>query len=412
MPDAAAFLRMIAAAPDDDAPRLVYADWLEEHGDPRGAFIRVQCALAALPDDDPRRPDLEQAERRLLAGHAAAWTHEFAARVGGWQFRRGFVEEITLSAEDFLEHAPDLLRAGTVRTVHLHDCRDALHKLTRLPTLGRVAGLDLCGNRLGDDGAGRLLRSGHLRHAQALDLSFNGLSDAAVQALLDAGPWPRLRSLGLCGNEGITGRAAAAIAQSGALPALEQLDLGDNRLDATAVWRLSNSRTLPRLSALHLAGNPFGDAGVRALARGPLLPRMLRHAPALDLGRTDTGPAGVQALLAGGRLRPVRILRLDGNRLGDAGLTALALADLPNLRELYVGDNGITDDGALALAGAPLLNRLTRLDLSCNRLSPAGKVELMSSPYRHWRTVFDTEGNRPSDSGPDGDAPIPFDDDE
>src|SRR5437763_1336214 len=135
MPDAAAFLRMIAAAPDDDAPRLVYADWLEEHGDPRGAFIRVQCALAALPDDDPRRP---------LAGHAAAWTQEFAGRVGGWQFRRGFVEEITLSAEAFLEHAPDLLRAGTVRTVRLHDCRDALGKLARLPALGQVDGLDLC----------------------------------------------------------------------------------------------------------------------------------------------------------------------------------------------------------------------------------------------------------------------------
>src|SRR5262245_58863227 len=41
-----AFLKAIAEAPDDDGPRLVYADWLEEHGDPaRAEFIRVRCEL-------------------------------------------------------------------------------------------------------------------------------------------------------------------------------------------------------------------------------------------------------------------------------------------------------------------------------------------------------------------------------
>ena len=37
-----AFLQAIIDNPDDDAPRLIYADWLEERGDPRGEFIRVQ----------------------------------------------------------------------------------------------------------------------------------------------------------------------------------------------------------------------------------------------------------------------------------------------------------------------------------------------------------------------------------
>src|SRR5262249_25897060 len=35
-----AFRKAILADPDDDMPRLVYADWLEEHGDPRGELIR------------------------------------------------------------------------------------------------------------------------------------------------------------------------------------------------------------------------------------------------------------------------------------------------------------------------------------------------------------------------------------
>src|SRR4051812_21708185 len=52
------FLRMIFANRDDDVPRLVYADWLEERGDSYGEFIRVQVELAHLGDEDGRRPEL------------------------------------------------------------------------------------------------------------------------------------------------------------------------------------------------------------------------------------------------------------------------------------------------------------------------------------------------------------------
>jgi uncharacterized protein (TIGR02996 family) len=48
------FLRAILAAPDDEAPRLIYADWLEERGDLRGEYLRLACALASLTEDDPR----------------------------------------------------------------------------------------------------------------------------------------------------------------------------------------------------------------------------------------------------------------------------------------------------------------------------------------------------------------------
>jgi uncharacterized protein (TIGR02996 family) len=45
--DAQAFLAAIRASPADDLPRLVYADWLDEHGQPeRAEFIRVGCELA------------------------------------------------------------------------------------------------------------------------------------------------------------------------------------------------------------------------------------------------------------------------------------------------------------------------------------------------------------------------------
>jgi uncharacterized protein (TIGR02996 family) len=61
-----ALLRAICENPDDDAPRLVYADWLDEHGDPRQAeFIRVQIELACLPDDARASHPLTERERAL-----------------------------------------------------------------------------------------------------------------------------------------------------------------------------------------------------------------------------------------------------------------------------------------------------------------------------------------------------------
>ena len=42
MTDDDAFIRAIVAAPGDEAPRLVYADWLDERGDPHGLYLRAE----------------------------------------------------------------------------------------------------------------------------------------------------------------------------------------------------------------------------------------------------------------------------------------------------------------------------------------------------------------------------------
>jgi uncharacterized protein (TIGR02996 family) len=60
-----AFLRAIIDHPADDAPRLIYADWLDERGDPRGEFIRVLCALAEVPKGDPRWPEPEARQQEV-----------------------------------------------------------------------------------------------------------------------------------------------------------------------------------------------------------------------------------------------------------------------------------------------------------------------------------------------------------
>ena len=54
-----AFIRAIAADPSSDSTRLVYADWLEEHGNiPAADYLRTEADLAKLPPESPEAPRL------------------------------------------------------------------------------------------------------------------------------------------------------------------------------------------------------------------------------------------------------------------------------------------------------------------------------------------------------------------
>src|SRR3954466_9340775 len=108
------FLRAVCDEPDDDAVRLIFADWLTEQGDPRGTFIRVQFALAGLPEDHASRPELEECERKLLTRHRKEWAAPLPSWVGRYEFRKGFVERIVLSAAQFVTHGERIFQAAPV----------------------------------------------------------------------------------------------------------------------------------------------------------------------------------------------------------------------------------------------------------------------------------------------------------
>jgi uncharacterized protein (TIGR02996 family) len=75
-----AFERAILDAPEDDAPRLVYADWLEERGDPRGEYLRVETALAKTPPGYPGYRPLRERVTQLRHGVDRAWGTTFGLR--------------------------------------------------------------------------------------------------------------------------------------------------------------------------------------------------------------------------------------------------------------------------------------------------------------------------------------------
>src|SRR4051794_26810457 len=108
-----AFLQSIIESPEDDAPRLVYADWLEERGDAaRAEFIRVQCQRAGMDEEDPRQVGLLIRERALLKEHSRRWVGRLSDFTQHCEFRRGFVEQIDIGWQEFLTHATDIFAAA------------------------------------------------------------------------------------------------------------------------------------------------------------------------------------------------------------------------------------------------------------------------------------------------------------
>jgi uncharacterized protein (TIGR02996 family) len=94
----AKFIAEIIANPDDDGPRLVYADWLTQRGDPRGELIVTQCQLEAATGGERARLVNRASDLLYRQG---TWLDEIKSVVRGVETRRGFVYSINASASVF-----------------------------------------------------------------------------------------------------------------------------------------------------------------------------------------------------------------------------------------------------------------------------------------------------------------------
>ena len=371
------FLDAVFARYHDDGPRLVYADFLEDAGDPeRAELVRVQLALARLPDDHPRRPDLAEREAELLAAHRGRWTDHLRDLGACWvDFRRGVLDSVSVDAAAFLDHGAELLRRVPVRRLRLLDAARAMPKLAGCPLLAAVRELDLCANDLGNGGVTLLARSPVLKHLDALHLGFNGLDDAGVAALARSAGFPALTALALNDNGQVTADGLKALADSPFFGGLASLDVSGNDVSDAGVRAVAAGGAFPRLHTLRVNSNPIGDAGVAALAQSPLLGRMLAKSPAFELRKCGVGPLGAAVLAARPALARCTALDLSENYLGEGGFRAVVGSPhLGNLRVLKLGRNQIPDAAVARARDAlpALLARLHLLDLSGNRLTRLG----------------------------------------
>jgi uncharacterized protein (TIGR02996 family) len=390
------FLDAILARYTDDEPRLVYADWLDENGDPdRADLVRVQLALARLPDDHPRRTELADRQNELHQKVAEVWMAHLDGLATGIEFRRGVLDSVTADATAFLLRGDTLFRlAPVVRRVRLTDAARAMSELIHCPFVARVRELDLFGNDLGNRGADEFLRCAYLGGLDALDLGFNGLDDAGVRILARASTLPNLHELALNDNRQITGEAVRLLADSPFYAGLRALDLSGNIVNDAGVRAVVESRSLGRLTGLKLTENHIGDAGVAVLVGSALFRRMLARDPRVDLRANEIGPAGAAVLARSAAMKSAVTIDLTRNSLGDAGVEALLGGPhLAGVRVLRLGQNQVTDAGAAALAVAlPRFPRLRRLDVSGNQLTRRG-IKQLTEARAGRPPEIDTDGN-------------------
>src|SRR5829696_8412243 len=117
-----AFLQDVLERPEDDTPRLIFADWLDDHGKyARAEFIRLQIERSRLPPS-PAAAALDARIADLLARHDEEFAGPVvAALANGWDFQRGFVHEVTVEGAVLVDNADELFAAAPLCRLRLLD---------------------------------------------------------------------------------------------------------------------------------------------------------------------------------------------------------------------------------------------------------------------------------------------------
>ncbi len=288
--NAESFLRVILARESEDAPRLVFADWLDDQRQHDHAqFIRVQCELARHASEDERWLELKLQEEELWQRLSPRWEEVLRRTVFAlvpldvptprfcleW-FRRGFIEHYPWHGPheglvEFSERCTFVLAITSL-------------ELTSHPTL------DFFG-------------SPHMWRVEHLGCERSGITDAHMQPFATSAHFGRLKGLELyrnyVGPDGI-----AALAHCPSMRSLKSLGLTENRLGDAGTCLLAVSPICKTLTHLELIENGIGDEGVFALAESPYLTALAE----LHLSNNNFSVAAIEALEASSYLTSLRKL--------------------------------------------------------------------------------------------------------
>ncbi|MBA3396886.1 MAG: TIGR02996 domain-containing protein [Deltaproteobacteria bacterium] len=340
----------LRADPGDHAAALVYADWLQQRGHPRGALIAVQHARLAVPDD----PTLAAEEARLLAEHAPVllgtlaaaapddggrglhlvWEHGFVrgARITG-SLDRGESEDLLW---ELLRHpSARFLRELVIGCHHAGDqdnqlVSDLLLHAGPRPPLRRLVLADFDDSELDNIDISRapLGELGGLGEAYPLleDVVLKGTGDVELAPLA----LPQARRFAL--RTSTLRKSTLATILAAPWPELEELELwfgtpdygADVEPDDLAGFLAGEG--FPKLRVLRLMNAIFTDEICPAILRSPRLPALA----ALDFSLGTLSDEGA-ALLHAGReaLAHLTSLGVFECSLTASGLAQLRAAGLP-----------------------------------------------------------------------------------
>ncbi|MBM3981374.1 MAG: TIGR02996 domain-containing protein [Planctomycetes bacterium] len=411
MSDRDALLAAILANPDEDTPRLMYADWLDEHGDPaRAEFVRVQCELARLEDAEADLPEsfgtscagggqpwpvcwlphytedrlaLLNKQSELLNAHSDEWRKGLPKYAdnshtnSALRFRRGFVGHVMVSLGPLVKGAAALWKNHPVESIRLErPGGEARLKLSKCKPLAAVRKLELRENGYERDLLVPFANCEYLSNVRKLDLGYAELGGSAVAALEAA----RMRPLDFhLGVFALTEGAFTALLHSPFVLRLRRF-----RPYRLPEWgpAVIASAHLPDLRLLDLSSNRAGDAGVRALTKSNWLNQLVT----LDLSYSNLTDEACDTLAAWPGLASIRSLNLgDNHEITGRGVAALLKSK--HLKPIHLGLRWTAcgDAGAKALAKWPGLANLIDLDLSYAQVADAGVLAFAGSS--RWRDI-------------------------
>jgi uncharacterized protein (TIGR02996 family) len=334
----------IEASPDDPDAYLVYADWLQAQGDPRGELIVLQHAKK------PAAKRRLNAQRAHFYGPLAEATDMLEAFPYGplgkpTTWRWGYLESLWISnkfdrSRVYGEGKPSIDVAEALAGLLDHTSCRFLRELTvgivdyesntyagiakvigkrSLPTLARLTlgdfyseETELNWSNTGDltplyaaaPNLERLtVRSGHIKlgklspaalpELRELTIISGGFDKASLAAIC-SGKWPALEKLSLqlgARDSNITVKHLQPIFDGALFPKVVHLGLGNARIADEICRMLADSQLGRRLQSLSLALGEMGDTGAAHLAAGHL-PKLAT----LDVSRNWIGRAGLAAL--------------------------------------------------------------------------------------------------------------------
>lgn len=429
--DRDALLAAIRAHPEEDTPRLMLADWLDERGDDasraRAEFIRLQCEQARLADDGSDSHAVYEfvRDRDKITRPSADWTKiddgihrrialavradDLLKRLGeGWLpvlpkrykvewggFHRGFPHRVALGSLRRLKEAAPYLRksAPAVTLVEAEFTPKFVDQLADAGLLGWLAGLEVR-----NDCAAGLREFGHRPEAagvRTLAVRFGDANDVA-STVADSPHWTGLRTLDL--SETATGpEAAETLFRAKSLRTLKRLSIHGNGGWTADTMRAFSSGAFSELTSLRLMHCGLDDDAADVFAACPHLANLRT----LDLGHNNIGGRGVTALLTSPHLANVAFLGLDHNTGPHSPLDGkrLAAAGPGGLRMFHAhGCRFITVD-VRKLARCPRLRTLWYLDLDDNGIGTPAVRELVQGFGKWCPPIMWLTHNRIDDRG-------------
>lgn len=361
-------VRAVFHNPDDDTPRLIFADWLEENGQiDRAALIRYQCEQARYKPAAKRYKELAVLIKPLAEKFKKAMRPlPDGVRV---EFRRGFLRvdggaiwDVAALPARFV----DLFHNGWVETlVTTHYDSEYGEGSGTLSLAAHVGELDasqypvysdslltLAGATHAARSAGRLARMKvHKENAT----EFAQLEAVAAGTADADGPRD---TRAVRAFTGVTPGAFTILQRTGRFDGARELSVRGALGDAEA--EVLTEADLSKLTELNLGGFNFSAAGARALSHCD----QLRGLDRLQLPYCTFADGGFAALVSGTAFAGVEHLDLRGCELTDADLEALARSKaFPALAHLELDDNAaLTAKGACALLGSKHFPKLQRVE--------------------------------------------------